>query len=115
MINPLFYMQQRMNNSAINPYWRPDAPTTNTTGMYNVPLRQSGIYQSRSFLRLQDVSLTYNLGNVLLNKLKLQSFQVYISSKNPYVWTKWQGWDPEIGVSDTPLMRNIIAGLRLSF
>jgi len=115
MINPLFYMQQRMNNSTINAYWRPDAPTTNTTGMYNVPLRQSGIYQSRSFVRLQDISLTYNLGNVLLNKLKMQSLQVYISSKNPYVWTKWQGWDPEIGVSDTPLMRNIIAGVRLSF
>ncbi len=61
MINPLFYMQQRMNNSAINAYWRPDAPTTNTTGMYNVPLRQSGIYQSRSFVRLQDVSITYRL------------------------------------------------------
>ena len=44
----------------------------------------------------------------------LQSAQVYVSSKNPYVWTKWQGWDPEIGVSDTPLMRNFIAGLRLS-
>ncbi len=115
MINPLFYMQQRMNNSAINAYWRPDAPTTNTTGMYNVPLRQSGIYQSRSFVRLQDVSLTYNLNKNLLDKLKLQSCQVYISTKNPYVLTKWQGWDPEIGVSDTPLMRNMVAGLRISF
>ncbi len=115
MINPLFYMQQRMNNSAINAYWRPDAPTTNTTGIYNVPLRQSGIYQSRSFVRLQDISLTYNLSKSLVDKLKLQSCQVYISSKNPYVWTKWQGWDPEIGVSDTPLMRNMVAGLRISF
>jgi len=115
MINPLFYMQQRMNNSAINAYWRPDAPTTNTTGMYNVPLRQSGIYQSRSFVRLQDVSITYRLSKKILDKIKLQSAQIYVSSKNPYVWTKWQGWDPEIGVSDTPLMRNIITGLRVSF
>ena len=114
MINPLYYMQQRMNNSAINPYWRPDAPTTNTTGIYNNPVQQSGIYQSRSFVRLQDVSLTYRLGQSLLDRLKMQSCQVYISSKNPYVWTKWQGWDPEIGVSDTPLMRNIIIGLRIS-
>jgi TonB-linked SusC/RagA family outer membrane protein len=115
MINPLFYMQQRMNNSAINPYWRPDAPTTNTTGIYNVPLRQSGIYQSRSFVRLQDVSITYRLPKKILDKIQLQSAQIYVSSKNPYVWTKWQGWDPEIGVSDTPLMRNIITGLRVSF
>jgi TonB-dependent starch-binding outer membrane protein SusC len=114
MINPLFYMQQRMNNSAINPYWRPDAPTTNTTGIYNNPLRISGIYQDRSFVRLQDISLTYRLGQNLLDKLKMQSAQIYISSKNPYVWTKWQGWDPEIGTSDTPLMRNIIIGIRVS-
>lgn len=121
MINPLYYMQNRMNNSAINDYWRPDAPTTNTTGIYNVPLRQSGIYQSRSFVRLQDVSLAYNFTTSLLNKLKLETAQVYISSKNPYVWTKWQGWDPETAwdpnrnISDTPLMRNVIMGLRVSF
>ncbi len=115
MINPLYYFPDRHNNSAINPYWRPDAPTTNTTGIYNVPLRQSGIYQSRSFVRIQDVSLAYSFGKNTLDKLKMASLQVYISSKNPYVWTKWQGWDPEIGVSDVPMMRNIVAGLRLSF
>ncbi|MEO9004544.1 MAG: TonB-dependent receptor [Ginsengibacter sp.] len=113
-INPLFYYPERMNNSAINPYWRPDVPTKNTTGIYNLPLRQSGIYQSRSFVRLQDVSLSYTLGRSILDKLKLQSAQVYLSSKNPYVWTNWQGWDPEIGVTDTPLMRNLIIGLRVS-
>jgi hypothetical protein len=121
MINPLYYMQHRMNNSAINAYWRPDAPTTNTTGIYNNPLRQSGIYQSRSFVRLQDVSLGYQFPTSLLDKLNLESLQVYVSSKNPYVWTKWQGWDPEIGVAndgtpnDVPMMRNIIMGLRVSF
>lgn len=115
MINPLFYYPERMNNSAINAYWRPEAPTTNTTGIYNIPPRQSGIYQSRSFVRLQDISIAYTLGRKKLDKLKMQSCQVYIASKNPYVWTNWQGWDPEIGVSDTPLMRNVIAGLRLSF
>jgi hypothetical protein len=103
-----------MNNSAINAYWRPDAPTKNTTGIYNIPPVQSGIYQSRSFVRLQDVSLSYSLGKAMLDRLKMQSAQVYISSKNPYVWTNWQGWDPEIGVTDTPLMRNFIVGLRFS-
>jgi TonB-dependent starch-binding outer membrane protein SusC len=114
MINPLYEFPERKNNSAINAYWRPDAPTTNTTGIYNIPLRQSGIYQNRSFVRLQDVTLTYTLGKSALNTLKIQSAQVYLSSKNPYVWTKWQGWDPEIGVSDIPLMRNFIVGLRLT-
>jgi TonB-linked SusC/RagA family outer membrane protein len=114
IINPLYYFPDRRNNSAVNPYWTPENPTANTTGIYNVPLRQSGIYQSRSFVRLQDISLGYTFNQSFLDKLKLQSAQVYISSKNPYVWTKWQGWDPETGVSDTPLMRNFILGLNLS-
>jgi TonB-linked SusC/RagA family outer membrane protein len=113
-INPLFYFPDRQNNSSINPYWRPDAPTQNTTGIYNIPLRQSGVYQSRSFVRLQDVTIAYSLGENMLNRIKLKTAQVYISSKNAYVWTNWQGWDPEIGVTDTPLMRNVIVGLRLS-
>jgi TonB-linked SusC/RagA family outer membrane protein len=113
-INPLYYFPDRTNNSAINAYWRPDAPTKNTTGIYNVPPVQSGMYQSRSFVRLQDVSLSYALGQKMLDKLKMQSVQVYVSSKNPYVWTNWQGWDPEIGATDTPLMRNYIVGLRFS-
>ena len=114
-ISPLFSFSNRRNNSAINPYWRPDAPTTNTTGIYNNPPQQSGIYQSRSFVRLQDVTLTYRLGQSLLNTLRLSEGQIYIASKNPYVWTQWQGWDPEVGTSDIPLMRNIIAGVRVSF
>lgn len=114
-VNPLYYFPDRHNNSAVNPYWSPLAPTTNTTGIYNVPLRQSGIYQSRSFVRIQDVSLGYNFTNTLLQKLKLQTAQVYVSSKNPYVWTKWQGWDPESGASDNPVMRNVVLGLNVSF
>ena len=113
-ISPRFYMSQRHNNSAINPYWRPDAPTTNTTGIYVNPPQESGIYQSRSFVRLQDITLSYSFGQSLLNTLSLSKCQIYISSKNPYVWTKWQGWDPETGRSDTPINRNIIAGIRLS-
>lgn len=113
-INPMFEFSNRKNNSAINRYWRPDAPTTNTTGIYNNPPQVSGIYQSRSFVRLQDVTLTYRLGQGVLNTLGLTSAQIYLATKNPYVWTQWQGWDPETGTSDMPMMRNIIAGVRIS-
>ncbi|ODS80888.1 MAG: hypothetical protein ABS46_13075 [Cytophagaceae bacterium SCN 52-12] len=126
-INPRYYMPQRMNNSLINAYWRPDAPTQNTTGIYNNPPRQSGIYQSRSFVRLQDVSLSYSLSPSVLKTLRLSNCSFYVSAKNPYVWTKWQGWDPEVygwnsagqavnnSITDTPLMRNFVGGVRFSF
>ncbi|MFO7620057.1 MAG: TonB-dependent receptor, partial [Bacteroidales bacterium] len=105
----------RINASAVRPYWRPDNGVDNATGVYNSPAVSSGIYESRSFVRLQDVSLTYRLGPAVLNLLKVEGAQLYVASKNPYVWTKWSGWDPETGTSNSPLMRNITAGFRLTF
>ena len=104
----------RINASAVRPYWTPDNGVNNSTGVYNTPVRRSGVYESRSFVRLQDVSFAYSLGSNLLNALHLENCQFYISSRNPYTWTNWSGWDPEIGVSDLPLMRNITAGVRLT-
>jgi len=114
----------RINASAVRPYWTPDNGVNNATGVYNSPAVTSGIYESRSFVRLQDVSLSYTFGTQLLNRMKVQALQVYIASKNPYIWTQWSGWDPEVvgwNASDgntntnTPLMRNITAGFRITF
>lgn len=104
----------RRNQSAVRPYWTPDNNVNNATGVYNSPAVQSGIYQSRSFIRLQDISLTYSVPADFLKKMNMNSCQLYLSSKNPYTWTNWEGWDPESGVSNNPVMRNITAGIRFS-
>lgn len=104
----------RKNQTAVRPYWTPDNGVDNATGVYNSPAQKSGIYQSRSFVRLQDVSLSYSFSNETLERLAMKNCQVYVSCKNPYTWTKWEGWDPESGVSDSPVMRNVVAGIRFS-
>lgn len=114
----------RLNASAVRPYWTPDNGVDNATGVYNSPAVSSGIWQSRSFVRLQDVSLGYTFGPEILKKLKVQACQVYIASKNPYTWTNFSGWDPEVvgwnatdgnTGTNSPLMRNITAGFRVTF
>ncbi len=114
----------RINASAVRPYWTPDNGVNNATGVYNSPAVTSGIYENRSFVRLQDVSLSYTFDRQLLNRLNLQALQVYVSSKNPYIWTQFSGWDPEVvgwnatdgnTNNNTPLMRNITAGFRVTF
>jgi hypothetical protein len=111
----------RINASGVRQYWTPTNGVNNATGVYNSPAVSSGIYQSRSFVRLQDVSLSYRFSSSLLRSLRLQSAQVYIASKNPYVWTRWEGWDPETFKNDnqtnrnSPLMRNITAGFNVTF
>ncbi|WP_353130790.1 TonB-dependent receptor [Parapedobacter pyrenivorans] len=110
----------RINATAVRPYWTPDNGVDNATGIYNTPVRQSGIYESRSFVRLQDITFAYRFAPSLLKPLKLKACQIYVSAKNLYTWTNWSGWDPEVGLGnsadqDTPLSRNVTAGFRLTF
>ncbi len=109
----------RINASAVRPYWTPDNGVNNATGVYNSPAVSSGIYQNRSFVRLQDISLSYRLGQNILDRLKFSDCQIFVSGKNLYTWTKWSGWDPETddGNEDRenqPLMRNVVLGLKLT-
>jgi TonB-dependent starch-binding outer membrane protein SusC len=108
----------RINTSAVRPYWTPDNGVNNATGVYNSPAVSSGIYESRSFVRLQDISLSYRFSPQILKSMNFQSAQIFVSSKNPYTWTKWSGWDPETfrtNAQNSPLMRNVTAGFRVTF
>ncbi len=116
VVNTLFNTDQvkRVNSSAVRPYWTPDNGVNNATGVYNAPVIASGIYEDRSFVRLQDVSLSYSIKSELLKKIEIESCQFFVSGKNLYTWTKWSGWDPENAISDSPLMRNVTVGFKLT-
>ena len=99
------------------PYWTPDHPINTHPGInYPNPLGY-GFYQDRSFLRLQDVSLSYNLPQNLLDKIHLTSLRVYLSGKNLATWTSWKGWDPEHGVGGRtntgPLLKTYVVGINV--
>lgn len=102
----------RLNRTAVRAYWRPDAPVNNAPGMYYNPKIDPGIYQSKSFIRLQDVTLAYTFDKKLLDSIKLDNLKLYVSGKNLYTWTKWSGWDPE---TNAPMIRSIIGGVNISF
>jgi TonB-linked SusC/RagA family outer membrane protein len=69
-----------------------------------------------SYIRLKDVTLSYNFNPNFLSKLKLKDFEVFLNAKNVFTITNYEfGWDPEIS-SDIaiPLSRTYLVGLRLS-
>jgi TonB-linked SusC/RagA family outer membrane protein len=111
----------RLNQPAIREYWRPDNGVTNATGIYNSQPQTGGIFQDRSFIRLQDISLMYKFSPRILKSLGgFDYLQVYVSGKNLYTWTKWQGWDPEIAHDDDdrihkPSTRNVVLGVKFAF
>ncbi len=102
----------RENRTAVRPYWTPANPVNNAPAMYYSAPVGHGVYQSKSFVRLQDVTFSYDLKKEILKKYGFDNLQVYLSGKNLYTWTKWAGWDPE---SSSPMMRSIIAGIKLGF
>ncbi|SEM07671.1 TonB-linked outer membrane protein, SusC/RagA family [bacterium A37T11] len=108
----------RINQSAVRQYWTPDNGVNNATGIYNSPAVTSGVYESRSFVRLQDVSLSYSFSPEMLKRMgSISNLQIYLSAKNLYTWTNWSGWDPELASDNAnyPAMRNVILGAKLSF
>ena len=76
--------------------------------------------EDASFLRLRNVSLSYNLDSETLAKTKfLSGLRVYLQGTNLVTWTKWRGFDPEsnqaTGFFDYPVPRTFTLGFDLTF
>ncbi len=78
-----------------------------------------------SFLRMQNLSIGYNLPKELLDRFKLRRARVYASTNNLFTLTKYQGLDPAVGgaadtsfgidVGNYPVTRSIVMGLGVTF
>lgn len=91
-----YYMREnpvteaRYSNSYPQPreqgqYWGEDAED------YGYP----GFNKDASFVRLQNITLGYNMQPDFLQKLGIQDVRLYVNALNPYVWTNYEGYDPE--------------------
>lgn len=71
---------------------RLSASTTNANNRVSDRYVEDG-----SYIRLQNISLSYTLPKSLVSKLKLQNVKVYMNLQNVYTWTNYSGYDPEVG------------------
>ncbi len=79
-----------------------------------------------SFLRINNITLGYNLPESVVNKLKLTRFRVYATVNNLKVFTNYTGYDPEVSTrrrtpvtpgvdySAYPRSRNYIFGINVT-
>lgn len=73
------------------------------------------------FIRLKNVSLSYNLPKKWLQKIKLSDVKIYVQGNNLALWTKYPGIDPEntniVGESDFayPQQKSFSVGLNAFF
>lgn len=99
------------------PYWTPEQPRSDYPAVgYSNPLSW-GFYEKLSYVRLSDITLSYDLPQKWMRKIRFHNARVYLSGKNLATWTDWHGWDPEHakggrGAAYGPLMRTWVFGLQ---
>jgi hypothetical protein len=63
-----------------------------------------------SYIRIQNITLGYNFPSQMFRKLYIENIRVYANIQNVYTFTKYSGFDPEIG-QDTG--SNLVYGVDL--
>ena len=111
--------------------WTADNPSDTYPRLVTIDVnnnqRPSSFYvEDASFLRLKNFQIGYSIPKSLLKNIKAEGFRIYFSSSNLLTFTKYQGFDPEIGTSgwilDTgidkgfyPSNRSIGGGVKVTF
>nr|WP_295875486.1 SusC/RagA family TonB-linked outer membrane protein [uncultured Chitinophaga sp.] len=102
-------------NSYVRKYWTPENPSDkyarlNSTNVQNItPPRVI----DKTYIRLDNVAISYALPRNIARKMDMSQFKVYAGIRNVAVWAKeWEYWDPET----TSLMpRYYTVGLTATF
>ncbi len=62
--------------------------------------RMSSRYvEDGSYLRIKNITLGYTFPKKWMNKIKFDNIRVYCNIQNLYTFTKYSGYDPEVGAS----------------
>jgi len=120
------YFNQNYGNQPVGVLGRWQKPGDNTDiGKYSTTgaadplgfLHSSDIgYTDASYIRLQNLSIAYNLPERYAKKSGMQSMQVFIHANNIFVITSYKGIDPETqNFGGLPPTRTIVGGLSVNF
>lgn len=66
----------------------------------NARMGNSFYLEDASFIRLQNVRLSYDLPQGWVDKIKLKNINVYAFINNALTWTNYSGFDPEFSTSN---------------
>jgi TonB-dependent starch-binding outer membrane protein SusC len=74
-----------------------DMPRITTNDPNNNQRASDRYIEDGSFIKLQNITLSYNLPQSIVKRAKLAGVKVYTSIQNIYTWTNYSGYDPEVG------------------
>lgn len=119
IMNDYYKSEQEPGNG-----WAPrpnDTPTGNWRGTYSTLWLDDATY-----LRINNINLSYMLPERLVRKAKISSVRVYANASNPFLFTDYVGFNPDISRNTNPLTpgnsnydfptsKSFIVGLNITF
>ena len=109
------------SNSFKFDYWTPENPNARfrQIGMFSPVLGNDfSPYIQRSFVRLQNLTLSYRVPSKILKKIGINNFKIHATGNNLLIFTDWDGWDPETHTrlgGAYPLLRQYSLGINFDF
>ncbi|MEY8488203.1 SusC/RagA family TonB-linked outer membrane protein [Parabacteroides sp. ASD2025] len=75
------------------PRWTPENPLNDygRIGSYNF----ASYYKKKTFLRMDNITLSYGVPKDFLKRLKVQNMRISVSARNPFTLTGWDYFDVE--------------------
>ena len=102
--------------------WTANNPAGSIPNPYGTSLNyttSSRFVESGAYFRLKNIQLGYTLPRELTHKISINRARVYISANNLLTFTKYTGYDPEVGggvdYGNYPQSRTIMAGVNIDF
>ncbi len=104
------------HNTLEHPYWTEQEPST-VYPRYSYSDGKFTALQRYTFIRLQDLNLSYSLPTNWLRKVGVSGARVYVSASNLFFWApEWQFSDPEVrSYSSAQLPKSVTFGFNIKF
>ncbi|WDF78693.1 TonB-dependent receptor [Mucilaginibacter sp. KACC 22773] len=113
----------RRNTPAAIEYWTPSNGNNSFQSLSYTNTRGYGYPRDASYTRIKDVTFSYVVPQVLLDKAHINGLTFYVSGRNLHTFTRWIGWDPENNYStrgsgdwtnNYPTTRTFVFGANIS-
>ncbi len=76
-----------------------DVPRLDIRDVNNNNRNSSYFIEDGSYFRIKTITLSYNIPSNWIESININSARVYVTVQNLYTFTKYSGYNPEIGVS----------------
>src|SRR5690606_8345437 len=103
-----------------------EIPVFESASNFSTNTQASSFYvEDGSYLRLQNVTLAYNLPASLLERIRLSKIRVFAAANNLFTITDYNGLDPSVGgsadtnfgidIGNYPITRSYTMGINVAF